>query len=152
METLFEIKHIYSGKVLFSLECKLLKVCVEASVRNKTDLTGADLRGADLTGAYLRDADLRGADLRDADLRGAYLRGADGEKIKINLIPLQILGLLWDILIFDAHIKIGCEFHSIKEWSEFNDTQINEMDSNALKFWKTNKEFLMLFCKENGRG
>jgi len=41
------------------------------------NLRGADLRGADLYGANLRGADLRGANLRGADLRGANLRGAD---------------------------------------------------------------------------
>ena len=121
MGKLFEIKHKFSAEILFSLECKSLKICVEAFVK-----TGLPLRGADL-------------------------RGADGEKIIINLTPLQILGLYWDILIFDSHMKIGCEFHAIKDWSEFSDTRIKEMDTNALKFWKANKEFLMLFCKLNGR-
>ncbi len=132
MKKLFEIKHRFSGKILFKLECESLKVCVEVALE---------------TGAYLSGADLRGA-----DLSGAYLRGADGEKIKLKLIPLQILGLRWDILIFDAHMKIGCEFHAIKEWSSFDDKRINDMDSFALEFWKKSKGFIMNFCKENGRG
>ena len=84
--TLFDIKHRFSGEVLFKLETESLKLCVEAAVKGRTDLCdadlrdadlrGADLRGADLRGADLRGADLRGADLRDADLRGAYLGGA----------------------------------------------------------------------------
>jgi len=41
------------------------------------DLTWAYLAGADLTGACLARADLTGADLSGADLAGAYLRGAD---------------------------------------------------------------------------
>ena len=77
---------------------------------------------------------------------------ADGAKIKIKLVPLQILGLHWDILIFDKHMKIGCEFHLIKEWDNFNDGQINIMNSHALEFWKKSKDFIMFFCKENGRG
>jgi uncharacterized protein YjbI with pentapeptide repeats len=48
----------------------------------RTDLAGADLRGANLSCAALdhadlRDADLRGATLDHADLRGADLRGAN---------------------------------------------------------------------------
>jgi hypothetical protein len=79
---LYEIKSRYDGRVLFSLECGSLKLCVEAAVKAKVDLSGAylrgaDLRGADLSGADLRGAYLRGADLYGADLRGAYLRGAD---------------------------------------------------------------------------
>jgi len=116
------------------------------------DLRGADLRGADLTGADLRGAYLRGADLRGAYLRGAYLRGAYGERIKITEIPLQILGLQWDILIFDSHLKIGCEFHTISEWSTFDDNKINDMDHRALEFWKASKDFILSFCKSNGRG
>jgi uncharacterized protein YjbI with pentapeptide repeats len=45
----------------------------------RTNLYGADLRGANLYGADLRGADLRGANLEGADLRGAYLRGANLE-------------------------------------------------------------------------
>ena len=41
------------------------------------DLRGADLRGANPYGANLCDADLRGANLCGANLRGANLRGAD---------------------------------------------------------------------------
>ena len=62
----FEINHKVTGRALFSLECGSLRLCVEAAVNAKADLTDANLRGADLT-----DADLRGADLRGADLRGA---------------------------------------------------------------------------------
>ena len=92
-----EIKSWYTGGVLFSLETETLKLALEAAVKSRANLTGADLtganlRGADLTranltgadltganlrGANLRDADLRGADLRDANLRGADLRDAD---------------------------------------------------------------------------
>jgi uncharacterized protein YjbI with pentapeptide repeats len=63
---LFEIKSRFNDKVLFSLECGSLRLCLEAAVNS----------GADLRGAYLRGAVLRGADLRDADLRGADLTGA----------------------------------------------------------------------------
>ena len=69
-----EIKHRYTGAVIFSLDEDglTIKRTVEKAVEAKIDLGGADLRGA-----YLGGADLGGADLRGADLRGAYLRGAD---------------------------------------------------------------------------
>ena len=51
----FQIKHRFTGAVLFELETKSLKLCVEAAVK---------------LSAYLGDADLRGADPWDADLRG----------------------------------------------------------------------------------
>jgi len=159
----FEIKNRWDGKLIFKLECKSLKICLEEAIKAKADLGEADLRGADLCGADLGDADLRGADLRDAYLHGAYLRGADlggadlrgadlGGKVKIQKTPLQILGLLWDIIVFDTHLKIGCEFHTIKEWSEFNDDTIKNMDTRALGFWKESKSFILDFCKANRRG
>jgi hypothetical protein len=87
-----KILNRFTGKVLFEVEAKSLKVAVEIAVSRgadlwRADLWRADLRGADLREAYLRGADLRGADLRGADLwradlwradlREAYLRGAD---------------------------------------------------------------------------
>jgi len=67
---LIEIKHRYSGAVLFSLECGSLKIAVEAAVKSHADLTHADLAGA-----YLAGADLTGANLAGAYLTGAYLAG-----------------------------------------------------------------------------
>jgi hypothetical protein len=77
-----EIKHRYSGAVLFSLETKSLKLCVQAAIKSRADLSGADLSGAnlsraDLSGANLSGADLSGADLYRANLSGANLYRAD---------------------------------------------------------------------------
>ena len=72
----FEIKHLISGSVLFSLETESLRLCVEAAVQAGADLAGANLTGAYLAGANLTGADLTGAYLADADLRGANLTGA----------------------------------------------------------------------------
>ena len=52
-----DIKHKYTGKVLFTVP-------------------GDTLSGADLSGAYLSGADLSGANLSGAYLSGAYLSGA----------------------------------------------------------------------------
>ena len=57
----FEIKHRYSGNLLFSLETESLKVCVEAAVKARAHLSGANLSGANLSGADLCGADLYGA-------------------------------------------------------------------------------------------
>ena len=163
----FEIKHRFTGNVLFSLECGSLKLCVEAAVKSgadlswaylsEADLSGTNLTRADLSGAYLSKADLSGADLSGtnltrANLIGAYLTGANGEKTKIEKTPLQILGLRLAIIIFDNHMKIGCEFHKIADWETYDDDRISRMDSNALEFWEANKESLMAICEANGRG
>ena len=82
----YEIKHRFTGAVLFSLETDSLKLCVEAAVKSRASLGGANLwdanlwgaylGGADLGGAYLGGANLGAANLRDANLWGANLWGA----------------------------------------------------------------------------
>ena len=71
-----EIKHRYSGSILFAGEFGSLQLAAKAAVSAKAKLYDADLRGADLYGANLRGAELSCADLYGANLRGATLRGA----------------------------------------------------------------------------
>jgi hypothetical protein len=73
----FEIKHRYSGKVIFSLETDSMRLCVEAAVKSGANLSGAYLWGADLSGANLSRANLSWADLSGANLSRADLSGAD---------------------------------------------------------------------------
>ena len=132
------------------------------------DLGGADLGGAYLGGADLRGADLRGADLRGADLGGAYLRGAylrgaylggaylGGAKIdggvEISLIPHQIDAGQYFVYIWDKHIKIGCEFHSMNDWFGFDDRKILAMDNKkGLEWWRIWKEPIKAICINTGR-
>lgn len=78
-----EIKHRWTGTIIFSLETESWKLAVEEAVESGADLSGADLSGGDslrsanLQGADLRSADLQGSDLQGADLQGADLRNAD---------------------------------------------------------------------------
>ena len=57
-----EIKHRWTGSVLFEYEAKDndIKQTLEAAVKKGAYLQGADLQRADLRDAYLRDAYLRG--------------------------------------------------------------------------------------------
>ena len=78
---MYGIKHKISNNILFESNHASLKLCVEAAVSARADLTGADLTGADLSGTTLSWADLSGADLSgtylsEADLSGANLSGA----------------------------------------------------------------------------
>ena len=94
MSSKFEIKHRYSGAVLYSLETKSIKLCVEAALKSEANLSEADLSWADLKGANLKEADLSwadlswadlsGADLSEANLKGAYLNGADLSEANLN--------------------------------------------------------------------
>ena len=74
---MFSIKHHITGAVLFELECGSLRICVEAAVNARANLTGANLTGANLARANLTDADLAGANLTGANLAGANLTVAD---------------------------------------------------------------------------
>jgi len=75
-EKSMEIMSIF-GKVLFKAEAPTRKELLEAAVRTKVDLQGANLWGANLRGADLQEANLWGADLWRADLQEANLRGAN---------------------------------------------------------------------------
>ena len=154
-----------------------LGLAVRFAIKSGANLRGADLRDAYLSGAYLRDADLRDADLSDADLSDAYLRGADlrgvylrdadlrdadlrdanlsganGRKITINNIPVKIWTGIYDVIIFDSHMKVGCEFHSLTDWWSFDNERITKMDGiKARKFWDIWKAPLQSICEANGR-
>ena len=143
-----EIKH-KNGTILFSGEFETLRTAVESAVKQGAyleganlrganlrgaDLRGADLEGADLGGADLRDTDLGGADLGGADLEGANLRGATyGEGVPMEQEPVQILALLpYPVIIFDRHMKIGCELHGFEDWSAMSKKQLAAMASDAV--------------------
>jgi len=73
----FEIKHRYSGEIMFSCETDSWRLAIELAVKSKANLSWADLRSADLSWAYLRSADLSSADLSSANLSWANLSWAN---------------------------------------------------------------------------
>ena len=116
-------------------------------------LAGANLARAYLAGANLAGANLAGANLAGANLADAYLAGAkwrDG--VVISQQPIQLYGLHWSVTILDAHMQIGCELHSLAEWSDFDDARIVEMDGrDALRFWREHKDALLSMARSCGR-
>ena len=96
---LLEIKHRYSGSVLFSIEIGSLKMAVEAAIQSKINLQDANLQGAKLQGAklqgawlqdaWLQDAKLQGANLQDANLQDANLQDANLQGAKLQGAKLQ---------------------------------------------------------------
>jgi hypothetical protein len=73
----FEIKHRFSGNILFSIETDNFRLAIEAAVKSDANLRNADLSDADLSDANLRNADLSDADLINANLINANLRNAN---------------------------------------------------------------------------
>ena len=93
---IFEIKHKFSFKILFSGEFKSIKDC----------LVTANLQGANLQYANLQDADLQDANLQGADLRGADLRCANLDFSCLHL-ACKTFNVKWSdkhIFQFIAHI------------------------------------------------
>jgi hypothetical protein len=80
-----EIKHRFSGQMLWSGEAASLGEAVIAAVRG-----GASLDGASLVGASLVDASLDGAILARANLDGANLDGAN--LVDANLVDASLDG------------------------------------------------------------
>ena len=73
----FEIKCRFDGSVIFALETDSMRLCVEAAVKSRANLSRADLSCANLSGANLSCADLSGANLSGANLSCANLSRAN---------------------------------------------------------------------------
>ena len=137
----YKIKHRYTDSVLF-----------EADIPDDTP-SGLAVRAA-LEQATKARANLDSAYLAGANLGGAYLVGAKiRDDITITRAPLQLYGLAYPVMIFDSHIKIGCELHSIKEWTAFDDIRIAQMDgATARRFWSKHKDTILALSASDKRG
>ena len=134
-----QIKSI-GGELLFDCDAPDTRHALEQAGAVSADLRYADLRYSDLRRANLCDAKLQGADLYGADLHGAKLQGAKNA-------PLIITGLEWLVIIDGiGNMRIGCQRHSIEEWSGFDDQIIQKMASSALEFWYRHKPMLLAMC------
>jgi len=145
-----------------------IKTLVERNKHNLygSDLLEFDLSGLDLSGVNLSGSNFCSTNLTDANLSGSHLTGTffyktnltralffeamRGEYI-LKKAPLSILTFHYNVLIFDAHMEIGCESHSFEEWEAFTDEEILRMDGEkAIRFWKTHKGHLLGLCKTRG--
>jgi|GEM_PF-2572276 len=122
------------------------------------DLSDANLSDANLSDANLHSANLRCADLRCADLRGANLRGADLHSADLHSADLSDANLSYAtgnleeirsihcfervITYSEDRVWIGCQSHTIEEWWQFTDDQINSMSTDALGRWTKWKPLL----------
>jgi hypothetical protein len=112
----------------------------EEIIKNKADLSranlfGADLSGADLSNAYLFGADLSWADLSGANLSNAYLSGANLFGADLSWANLFGADLSWaeNIFLFNKRdgrtcyaiihktslmIKAGCFWGTLYEFEQ----------------------------------
>ena len=122
----------------------------------RANLDGANLDGANLDGANLVWANLAWANLAWANLDGANLDGANlarakfGDGVTAARGIRQVLGLRWPVTIFDNHMRIGCQLHSLADWATFTKRDIVEMDgTDALLFWRRHKAMLLALAGHN---
>ena len=123
---------------------------------DRANLDGASLDGANLDRANLARASLDGANLDRANLARANLDGANlagakfGDGVKAERGIRQVLGLRWPVTIFDNHMRIGCQLHSLADWAAFTKRDIVEMDgTDALLFWRRHKAMLLALAGHN---
>jgi len=116
----FDILNRFSGSIAFSFEAPTIKLAVEAAVKEKANLYGADLRSADL-----RSANLYGADLRSADLCGAFLEHEGkkltlvGERPVLQITPIGSRNDTLFAFITDGgvYVRAGCFFNTLTEFA-----------------------------------
>ena len=136
MNVTIRIRHLITDAVLFECEAPddlhsglHMRHALEKAVEAHANLSGANLRGADLS---------------DANLSGASF----GEGVTAEQGVLQLIGLRWDVIIFDAHMRIGCQMHPLSDWASFDDRRIAEMDGvHALRFWRQHKSALLTLAQ-----
>ena len=125
---------------------------LEGSTLEGANLKGAVFKGANLRNANLQGADLYAADLRNVDLTGANLRGANlfGADLSGATLPNDVFylkGVRWNTIAMHGYIRIGCKHYPISAWEAFSDKQIDDMDEDALAWWRKNKEKIITAAK-----
>ena len=91
------------------------------------------------------------ANLARANLAWANLAQATfGNAVTAERGIRQVLGLQWPVTIFDNHMRIGCQLHSLADWATFTNRDIVEMDgTDALLFWRRHKAMLLALAGHN---
>lgn len=102
-------------------------------------LVNYDLSCSDLRGSNLRGSKLRGSKLRESDLRGSNLE---------NTHVSRLQGHPWEITVYPESLAIGCERHTIEEWSHFPESRIEGMDEGALTWWREWKDTILSYAKK----
>ena len=85
----YEIKSRWGGRIIYADEAVSFAALVEAAVKSRANLYGANLSRADLYGANLSGANLYGADLYGANLSGANLYGANLSRANLSRADLS---------------------------------------------------------------
>lgn len=88
--------------------------------------------------------------MRGADLKYARLRGADMRDTDLPESTFIILDEKYFILICRDYICVGYKWHSVSEWRQFSQQDIEKMyNINFLKFYPRLLDIIDFYC---GRG
>ena len=138
MSEKIQIRHRDTNAVLFECEAP---ADLSSGLRMRHALEKATQARANLDGANLDGANLDGANLARAKF-GDGVTAARGIR--------HVLGLRWPVTIFDNHMRIGCQLHSLADWATFTKRDIVEMDgTDALLFWRRHKAMLLALAGHN---
>ena len=133
MSEKIQIRHRYTNAVLFECEAP---PDLNSSLHKQHALEKATQAGANLYGANIAGADIVGATF--------------GDRVTAERGIRQVVGLRWAVTIFDNHMRIGCQLHTLVSWATFTDREIAEMDgSHALRFWRQHKAILLALAGHN---
>ena len=132
----FQVKNRWSGDAQFTAQIDC----------GKDDGTSIKL------GLAVKWAKENGANLDGASLYGANLYGAKRAGYVLKQVPIKVHGAPYTVMIFDAHMEIGCEVHALFDWAEFDSRRIDAMDGvKSAQFWKAWKAPLLGMAKAAGR-
>jgi len=106
-----QIKHRWTQAVLFEDAGDNIRDTAIAAVKEKANLSGANLRGANLGGADLRGADLYEANLREANLYGVKIRKAI---VFSGLYKYVVIPFISED--GEKFVKMGCYTRKVSEW------------------------------------
>ena len=114
---------------------------------NCIDLRGTNLSNSNLSSSNLRNSNLsssilRGSNLQSTNLNNVNLNGTNLSNINLNSSNLKYIKLFvykFEIIMIKDQIQIGYERHSVKEWKDFTDEEINGMHRITSEWWNKNK-------------
>ena len=70
-----------------------------------------------------------------------------GEAV-VSKSSINLIGLAYTVTITDNFVRIGCQQHSAKDWSNFSDDLIMDMDGQgALKFWADHRQVILTLAE-----
>ena len=123
MSNTYEIKHRWTGGVVYAGGGESLRDVVVQAVNDGASLAGAYLADSNLAGAYLAGANLVDAYLAGANLTGARINNGHaliGKRPVLQLGPIGSRCALLSAYLTDAGVMIraGCFFGTLDEFRD----------------------------------